>query len=66
MNMKLMTVNDRIKVLTEMEKFPKPYKLSALYTTRLTKIQIVAKVTIYQSEDMVMVLWRFLRFQNFR
>jgi predicted transcriptional regulator len=30
-NMKLMTVNDRIKVLTEMEKFPKPYKLSALY-----------------------------------
>ena len=30
-NMKLMTVNDRIKVLKEMEKFPKPYKLSALY-----------------------------------
>ena len=29
--MKLMTVNDRIKVLTEMEKLPKSYKLSVLY-----------------------------------
>ena len=58
--------DDRLKELQLLENFPKVVKLSALYTTRLTKIQIVAKVTIYQSEDMVMVLWRFLRFLNFR